>query len=194
MSLITNERNYLFVNLNQYSLRSTLVFFSRNKDINKIIIIISSSRLMPLALFWLDNIKNVIAVFDTSTPVSEMIKKISLYRRNGDKITAGRRECNFKISNKDIMKMKYFLTESGMEELQDRFMNSPSTLYRWRKRLPLNLACETLDIFYCQNKKLCVFSLRITIKDPIFNCCFRTDTAYDLHLTKIRKYKISSLA
>lgn len=26
MSLITNERNYLFVNLNQYSLRSTLVF------------------------------------------------------------------------------------------------------------------------------------------------------------------------
>lgn len=27
MSLITNERNYLFVNLNQYSLRSTLVFF-----------------------------------------------------------------------------------------------------------------------------------------------------------------------
>lgn len=57
MSLITNERNYLFVNLNQYSLCSTLVFFSRNKDINKIIIIISSSRLMPLALFWLDNIK-----------------------------------------------------------------------------------------------------------------------------------------
>ncbi|MFS3596287.1 Vi polysaccharide biosynthesis protein TviA [Citrobacter braakii] len=137
MSLITNERNYLFVNLNQYSLRSTLVFFSRNKDINKIIIIISSSRLMPLALFWLDNIKNVIAVFDTSTPVSEMIKKISLYRRNGDKITAGRRECNFKISNKDIMKMKYFLTESGMEELQDRFMNSPSTLYRWRKEIAL---------------------------------------------------------
>ena len=137
MSLITNERNYLFVNLNQYSLRSTLVFFSRNKNINKIIIIISSSRLMPLALFWLDNIKNVIAVFDTSTSVSEMIKKISLYRRNGDKITAGRRECNFKISNKDIMKMKYFLTESGMEELQDRFMNSPSTLYRWRKEIAL---------------------------------------------------------
>lgn len=92
---------------------------------------------MPLALFWLDNIKNVIAVFDTSTPVSEMIKKISLYRQNGDKITAGRRECNFKISNKDIMKMKYFLTESGMEELQDRFMNSPSTLYRWRKEIAL---------------------------------------------------------
>ena len=137
MSLITNERNYLFVNLNQYSLHSTLVFFSRNKNINKIIIIISSSRLMPLALFWLDNIKNVIAVFDTSTSVSEMIKKISLYRRNGDKITAGRRECNFKISNKDIMKMKYFLTESGMEELQDRFMNSPSTLYRWRKEIAL---------------------------------------------------------
>lgn len=60
MSLITNERNYLFVNLNQYSLRSTLVFFSRNKDINKIIIIISSSRLMPLALFWLDNIKTLL--------------------------------------------------------------------------------------------------------------------------------------
>ncbi|HDC4811430.1 TPA: Vi polysaccharide biosynthesis protein TviA [Enterobacter cloacae] len=137
MSLITNERNYLFVNLNQYSLRSTLVFFSRNKNINKIIIIISSSRLMPLALFWLDNIKNVIAVFDTSTSVSEMIKKINLYRRNGDKITAGRRECNFKISNKDTMKMKYFLTESGMEELQDRFMNSPSTLYRWRKEIAL---------------------------------------------------------
>lgn len=136
MSLITNERNYLFVNLNQYSLRSTLVFFSRNKDINKIIIIISSSRLMPLALFWLDNIKNVIAVFDTSTPVSEMIKKISLYR-NGDKITAGRRECRFKISSKDIMKMKYFLTESGMGELQDRFMNSSSTLYRWRKEVAL---------------------------------------------------------
>lgn len=136
MSLITNERNYLFVSLNRYSLRNTLIFFSRNKDINKIIIIISSSRLMPLALFWLDNIKNVIAVFDTSTPVPEMIKKISLYR-NGDKITAGRRECSFKISNKDIMKMKYFLTESGMEELQDRFMNSPSTLYRWRKEVAL---------------------------------------------------------
>lgn len=136
MSLITNERNYLFVSLNRYSLRSTLIFFSRNKDINKIIIIISSSRLMPLALFWLDNIKNVIAVFDTTTPVPEMIKKTSLYR-NGDKITAGRRECSFKISKKDIMKMKYFLTESGMEELQDRFMNSPSTLYRWRKEVAM---------------------------------------------------------
>lgn len=134
MSLITNERNYLFVSLNRYSLLNTLSFFSRNKETNRNIIIISSSRLMPLALFWLYNINNVIAAFDTSMPVPEMINKISRYK-NGDKITTGRKECCFNISSKDIMKIKYFLTESGMTELQDRFMNSPSTMYRWRKEI-----------------------------------------------------------
>lgn len=134
ISLITNERNYLFVSLNRYSLLNALSFFSRNKDINKIIIIVSSSRLMPLAFFWFDNIKNVIAVFDTKIPVSEIINKISRCR-NGDKVTTGRGESSFKISSKDIMKIKYFLTDSGMEELQDRFMNSPSTMYRWRKEI-----------------------------------------------------------
>lgn len=57
ISLITNERNYLFVSLNRYSLLNALSFFSRNKDINKIIIIVSSSRLMPLAFFWFEILK-----------------------------------------------------------------------------------------------------------------------------------------
>ncbi|POT56336.1 Vi polysaccharide biosynthesis regulator TviA [Citrobacter amalonaticus] len=134
VSLTTNDRNYLFVNLNRYSLLNALNFFSRTKDINKIIIIISSSRLMPLAQFWLAECDNVIAAFDISTSVENIIKEICR-RRDGEKIPKEKKDYHFKINRKDIVKMKYFLTECGMEELQDRFMNSPSTMYRWRKEL-----------------------------------------------------------
>ncbi|ENO7812549.1 Vi polysaccharide biosynthesis regulator TviA [Salmonella enterica] len=136
VSLTTNDRNYLFVNLNRYSLLNALSFFSRTHDVDKIIIIISSSRLMPLALFWLAECDNVIAVFDISTPVKDIIKEICRHG-DGEKMMREKKDCHVKINRKDIVKMKYFLTECGMEELQDRFMNSPSTMYRWRKELAI---------------------------------------------------------
>jgi len=136
VSLTTNDRNYLFVNLNRYSLLNALSFFSRTRDINKIIIIISSSRLMPLALFWLAECDNVIAVFDISTPVEDIIKEIC-QPRDVEKIMREKKNSHVKINRKDLVKIKYFLTECGMEELQDRFMNSPSTMYRWRKELAI---------------------------------------------------------
>ncbi|EMQ6361526.1 TPA: Vi polysaccharide biosynthesis regulator TviA [Salmonella enterica] len=134
VSLITNDRNYLFVNLNRYSLLNALNFFTRMSDINKIIVIISSSRLMPLARFWLTECKNVIAVFDAATSVQDIIRNVSQHQ-SGEKILTEQRDYRFRINRKDIVKMKYFLSESGMEELQDRFMNSSSTMYRWRKEL-----------------------------------------------------------
>lgn len=63
VSLITNDRNYLFVNLNRYSLLNALNFFTRMSDINKIIVIISSSRLMPLARFLVDRVQKCYCCF-----------------------------------------------------------------------------------------------------------------------------------
>lgn len=132
VSLTTNDRNYLFVNLNRYSLLRSLSFFSKINYSNKFIIIISSSRLMPLAHFWLAEYDNIIAVFDTSNSVDNIIKEICL-RRDGEKITKNKLQCQYRINSKDIVRIKYFLSDTGMEELQDRFMNSLSTMYRWRK-------------------------------------------------------------
>ncbi|HFZ7760629.1 TPA: Vi polysaccharide biosynthesis regulator TviA, partial [Salmonella enterica subsp. enterica serovar Typhi] len=92
------------------------------------------SRLMPLARFWLTECKNVIAVFDAATSVQDIIRNVSQHQ-SGEKILTEQRDYRFRINRKDIVKMKYFLSESGMEELQDRFMNSSSTMYRWRKEL-----------------------------------------------------------
>lgn len=151
VSLVTNDRDYLFINLNRHTLLSTIKFISKSNNTSKIVII-SSSRLMPLALYWLEEYRNTIAVFDNSTAVKDIIIKITHYRI-GEKIVDIKTGHIFKMNHKDIMKIEYFLKDNGINELQKRFMNSPATVYRWRKELSKKLGVREPKYLLLPEKK-----------------------------------------
>ncbi|WP_246871029.1 Vi polysaccharide biosynthesis protein TviA [Pantoea ananatis] len=134
LALKTNERNYFFVNLNAYSLPHSFNFFSQETESRKNIVLISSHRLDPLAEFWLSEVDNIIAAFTCSHIPDEIIEKLSR-RKMGEKINGIKNRTKDKVNRKDVIKMRYFLHDSGMQELTQRFISSPSTVYRWRRMI-----------------------------------------------------------
>ncbi|MDJ0042437.1 MULTISPECIES: Vi polysaccharide biosynthesis protein TviA [Pantoea] len=132
LAVETNERNYFFVNLNAYSLISSFHFFSHANELRKKIVIISSPRLSPLAEFWLAENDNIIAAFSCFDMPDNIVRQL-IQHQPGEKIANINVRSTVKVNRKDIITMKYFLYESGMKELTERFINSPSTVYRWRK-------------------------------------------------------------
>lgn len=103
----TSEKNeYLFINLNHHTIKS---FFSDFSEFySKRIIVISSRRLMPLAIVWLTEIENVCAVFESSVPVEQLVMALNSAPQNV-KISFPQLRASDSVTLREALLLKFFL-------------------------------------------------------------------------------------
>lgn len=135
------QHTYSFLHLNGYTLKHFLSDFPPDK--NDSIVIISSPRLLPLAKFWMANHHNVCAVFDSSTNIETLVKMLkTLPSPKGNSNVA---EYFPKITEKDILILRHYLSSGKMDYIQHRHSRSYKTVQQWKTNLAWKLSIRKLE-------------------------------------------------
>lgn len=140
------QHTFLFLHLNGYTLKNFLSDFSPDKDDS--IVIISSPRLLPLAKFWMANHHNVCAVFDSSTNIETLVKILkTLPSPNGNRNVI---EYFPKITEKDILILRHYLSSGKMDYIQHRYSRPYTTVQQWKTKLARKFSIRKLEYLTLQ--------------------------------------------
>ncbi|POT56326.1 hypothetical protein C3432_12895 [Citrobacter amalonaticus] len=136
--------DYMFINLNKYTLSSFFRSFSQLSKSGYQLIIISSCRLMPLAFFWLVKCKAVSAIFETRCSVDDVIRGL-------DTVAIGRQiawslpgpACL--LSSRDVLLLRHYLEGGSMSYLQEQHCRAYSTLQGWKTSVAQKFKVRKLE-------------------------------------------------
>lgn len=123
--------DYLFINLDNYTLASFFRSFSQLSKSGYQLIIISSHRLLPLAFFWFLKYKTVSAIFESRCSLNDFI-------RGMDTVASGRQIAwphpgpARLLSSRDVLLLRHYLEGGSMEYLQEKHSRAYSTLQGWK--------------------------------------------------------------
>lgn len=141
-----NRRAYSFLHLNGYTVRSFLLDYHPDKERGTVII--CSTRMLPLANFWMANNHSVCAVFDAKTNIQTLVKMLRIlpsYKLNPDVIGY-----HPKITDKDIIILRHYLTSGSMDSIQRRYSRSYTTVQQWKTKLARKFSIRKLEYLTLQ--------------------------------------------
>lgn len=135
------RRAYYFLHLDGYTLRNFLLDLPLATD--RKIVIISSLRLLPVAHYFMANYHNVCAVFDSKTKIETLVKmlKTPLSHKGNSNVI----EHSPKITCKDIIILRHYLTAGNMDYIQRRYSRSYTTVQQWKSKLACKLSIRKLE-------------------------------------------------
>lgn len=136
--------DYLFINLNNYTLKRFFRSFSQLSKSGYQLIIISSQRLMPLAFFWHLKCAAVSAIFESRCSVRDFIRGL-------DTVAAGRQIVwSFPgpacwLSSRDVLLLRHYLEGGSMGYLQEKHCRAYSTLQGWKTAVARKFKVRKLE-------------------------------------------------
>lgn len=141
----TEEENnsYFFINLNGFNL---LKFFSDFPNMalkGKKIVIISSTQLIPLAHFCFVECDSVVAVFNSSCHIEEVIS--ILQKNNSKNKISTMASNNTKLNYKDILLLQFFFNE-GRSPFSNLIGKKIPCNCRWKLALAQKFGVRKLEL------------------------------------------------
>lgn len=136
--------DYMFINLNSYTLKLFFRSFSQLSKSGYQLIIISSQQLMPLAFFWHLKCHAVSAIFESRCSVHDVIRGL-------DAVATGRQivwsfpgpACL--LSSKDVLLLRHYLEGGSMSYLQEKHCRAYSTLQGWKTTVARKFKVRKLE-------------------------------------------------
>lgn len=140
-----NAKDLCFINLNAYTLVS---FFNEVNELvfcsSKIIVIVSTERLLPVAKFFLHEFKNVVSVYDSSCAVEQIT--LDLKRKlMSIKTTYSIERSEPHLTHKDIILLTMFFTDR-LKYYNITGGNKCTSLYRWKTVLANKFGIKKLEL------------------------------------------------
>lgn len=136
--------DYLFINLNNYTLASFFRSFAQLSKSGYQLIIISSHRLLPLAFFWFVKCKTVSAVFESRCSLDDFTRGMDTVAR-GHQIAWSQPEPELLLSSRDVLLLRHYLEDGSMNYLQEKHNRAYSTLQGWKTALARKFSVRKIE-------------------------------------------------
>ncbi|MBH2712869.1 hypothetical protein I5L07_21820 [Serratia marcescens] len=134
----------IFIDFNKYILRELLPDRFLKITSSHEVVIITSPQLRALALYYIKNIKNVIAVIDANKPLSDILNELLPITHNEEHSTSNIQSGSY-LTSKEIFLLTSLLNGKPAYRLARDLSRSRKTIYSHKVNLSRKLKVKKLE-------------------------------------------------